>query len=66
VHLAELRALYSHISRYKVVNPLYNLRLLAEYKVENPNYPQEDYDAFVTHLIEEKKRIIRQIVSGGD
>ncbi len=55
-HLADLKALYSHVDRFK---PMQTDLLVSLYgKSPNPNYPTESLDAFIKRAIEIKKRPI--------
>ena len=55
-HLAELRALYDSIPRY--FDLFEQVKQTSNYGAVNPQYPLEDFEAFVKRIIEEKKRIV--------
>lgn len=66
----ELKFLFSQIDRYFFTNNFLK-RLsftippeMRDSKVQNPNYPQEDYEDFVKRMIGVKKKRIEGIVSG--
>ena len=70
-HLRQLKMLYGQLNKHKVyyinqnnnlsqigqVVASFNKAILGEKKeVINPNYPKEDYEEFISNLIEKKKR----------
>lgn len=73
-HLEELKVLYSEIPRNVQVGvpPVMGLSMLQDWaKIasmfsgeakKNPNYPDEDYQAFVRRLIEGKKKLIENLI----
>lgn len=71
-HLSQLKILYSHIKKYEIVypdSPLINFSKVATRAfhgepehVVNSHYPVEGYDAFISRLIDiKKKRIVKLI-----
>lgn len=69
-HLAELKVLYSEIPRHfpgamPILGSLHNIGMLANLfgpSKPNPDYPQEDYDAFVLRLLNQKKLLIEKLL----
>lgn len=59
-HLAELNMLYKYVPRYHNIWEELGLSFVV-HKL-NPNYPQEDFEAFIKRMIGEKKKIIQSIV----
>jgi hypothetical protein len=71
-HLEELKVLYAEVPRYiHAANPLFPglvpdlTRMVSLFTGEarqNPNFPSEDYQAFVRRLIEGKKKLIENLI----
>jgi schlafen family protein len=62
-HLDELQTLYEAINK-RSPNPIYNLMAFADvHSVPNPSYPKEGMEAFVAGLIDQKKKVIGDIIS---
>lgn len=61
-HLNELQVLYKGI-RPMIVADLYRLSLGVSLERPNPALPKEDYERFVARLIEEKKKLIEQLIA---
>ncbi len=59
-NLAELKQLYNSISKFKSLFYFINLASLGQ--INNPKYPAEDYEDFVTEMIIQKKEIIKKII----
>lgn len=71
-HLSELKVLYSHLDRYKVYrkggfsnildNMVETILQGEQVKEENPKYPEEDFEDFVSKMIDLKKDRIRTLL----
>ncbi|MBA4158942.1 MAG: ATP-binding protein [Gemmatimonadetes bacterium] len=59
-HLAELKALYQQVPRYRSI--IDQLAVMGALYEPNPRFPKEDLPDFVLKLIEAKKKIIESIV----
>ena len=59
-NLAELRQLYNSISKFRSMFDLINPVALGQ--INNPKYPTEDYEDFVTKMIIQQKETIKKIV----
>ncbi len=56
--LAELKALYNQIPRYRNMLDA----LMPALNAPNPHYPTEDFEIFILRMIEEKKKLIQSIL----
>jgi hypothetical protein len=66
-HLEDLKTLYGQLSRFYMANPagtvLHELVTSFGYLSRpNPSYPKETYEAFITRMIETKKRVIQNLI----
>jgi len=63
-HVEQLRVLYSFVlRRHERLGALLNFRVLEALSTPNPKYPQEDFEAFVVRMIEQKKSRIAEELS---
>lgn len=63
-HLEQLKVLYSFVPRrHGSVGAYLNLGVLKALSTPNPKYPQEDFEAFVVRMIEQKKSRIAEELS---
>ncbi|MDB5320337.1 MAG: putative transcriptional regulator [Phycisphaerales bacterium] len=60
-HLNELQALYKAIR--PTISLDFGLALAAGLSVANPAFPKEGYEMFISRLIEEKKKVIVQLLT---
>lgn len=58
-HLHQLKMLYHQISKY---NPLTFAFTVSNILPKNPAYPSEDFDAFISRSIENKKLVIQSLL----
>jgi len=68
-HLIQLKVLYKHIDKHhlqggiaKVVGDLFNASIMTGQKVPNPTYPKEDFEDFISRVIEVKKNRIERVL----
>jgi predicted HTH transcriptional regulator len=67
-HMNQLKLLYSFIAKNYRKPPMWSAHLVAmdlvvHGKLEpNPNYPKEDFEAFINKMIDRKKAIIESII----
>jgi len=68
-HLGQLKTLYSHIDKVKIVNSFDELfaskkfdLMLGQKRESNPFYPSESFDGFIARMIDYKKQQIEQLL----
>ncbi|MEH2212186.1 AlbA family DNA-binding domain-containing protein [Nostoc sp.] len=62
-HLAQLKELYSMIQKNKPGLALdFLIGINPSFRQENPYYPKEEYDAFISRMISVKKEVIEAII----